>query len=84
MWMQFYKLIKKMEETTKEINTAKQLFSTRMLIKQLMQISFEAREIDKSFPSDYYEFNNAEKMLELYNLILDRILELSKDIELSR
>lgn len=69
-----------MNQIETDIDTAKKLLSARMLIKQLSQLSFEAREIDKAFPSDYYEFNNAEQMLELYRSLLDKIVVLSKEI----
>lgn len=64
-----------------ELDIATKLFNVRMLIKQVSQISFEAREIDKAFPADYYEFNNAEKMLSLYTQLLNKVVELSKEIK---
>jgi len=67
-----------------EIDIAKKLFNSRLVAKAISQLSFELREIDKTFPADYYDFNNAEKMLELYHLIEDRILVLSEDIKKSR
>lgn len=67
-----------------DIDMAKKLFNARIISKTISQISFELREIDKAFPIEYYEFNNAEKMLELYRTIEDKVLELSEHIKQSR
>ena len=67
-----------------DINLAKRLFNSRLIAKAVSQLSYELREIDKSFPADYYDFSNAEKMLGLYRLIEDKVLELSEDIKQSR
>ena len=66
-----------------DIDVAKQLFKARMIIKQLSQLSFEAREIDKAFPADYYDFNSAEKMFSFYAEILHKIVKLSNEIDSS-
>ena len=44
-------------------------------------MSFELREIDKAFPYDYYEFSHAEKMIQLYETIEDKVLELAEVIK---
>jgi len=67
-----------------EIDLAKKLLNLRMLAKQVGQLSYELREIDKAFPADYYEFNNAEKMIELYGDVLEKVVKLGREIEASR
>lgn len=67
-----------------DISVAKRLFKARMIVKQLSQISFECREIDKAFPADYYDFNSAENMLDLYKEIIEKIVKLSKEVEDSK
>lgn len=67
-----------------DIDVAKKLFNARIIAKTISQISFEIREIDKAFPIEYYEFNNAQKMLELYHIVEDKIMELSEHIKQSR
>jgi hypothetical protein len=64
-----------------DIDLTKQLFKKRIVAKTISQMSFELREIDKAFPSDYYEFSHAEKMLQLYEIIEDKVLELAEVIK---
>lgn len=67
-----------------DLDISKKLFKARMIAKSVSQISFELREIDKAFPSDYYNFNDAEKMLSFYQIVENKILELSKEINNNR
>jgi hypothetical protein len=69
---------------TSEIEQAKKIFKLRTAVKGVSQVSYEMKEIDKSIPMDYYELNNGKVLLELYDVIADKIIELAVKIQEAR
>jgi hypothetical protein len=67
-----------------EIDLASQLLKSRLIAKTVTQLSFEMREIEKMFGSDYYEFGSAENMLKMYKVIEDKVIQLAEEIRAGR
>ena len=67
-----------------DLDLTQKLLNTRMVMKQISQLSYELKEIDKIFGQEYYEINRAEKLLVLYKSIEDKIISLADELKKSR
>jgi len=67
-----------------DFDAMEQIFKTRMRLKKLSQISFELRTIENTLRGDTYDFFNATRTLEMYQLIESKILEVAEDIKNNR
>ena len=68
-------------ELTDEMTISGDLFKKRMRLKKLSQLSYELKSIENGCPQDQYELENSKRLLYLYGLVEDKILEVAQDIK---
>ena len=67
-----------------DMDLTQKLLNTRMVMKQISQLSYELKEIDKIYGQEYYESNRAEQLLKLYTGVEDKVISLARDLKKSR
>ena len=67
-----------------DMDLTQKLLNTRMVMKQISQLSYELKEIDKIYGQEYYESNRAEQLLKLYTSVEDKVISLARDLKKSR
>lgn len=65
----------------RDFDAMENIFKSRMRLKKLSQISWELKALEHSLTVDAYDTFNAQRVLQMYGLIEQKVLEVAEDIK---